>query len=287
MIEIIFYAINKMLLEQAYGVVDVGGSMVIHMFGAFFGVMTAFMLREDRQRNHRLCRAERMSDLFAMIGTIFLWMFWPSFNAVLTPATATRNRAIVNTLVALLGACVSSFAFSVFLRKSHKFNMVDIQNATLAGGVAIGSSVSLAVTPGGALLIGSLGGIISTCGYNLLLPRLEEKLKLHDTCGVLNLHGLPAVFAAIVSSIVCAAAGDRKTYGDNYSEVFQFKYSSSKQAGIQILSLVNTLAFALVGGAITGLILRQLKGTVTELYEDGVNWDEEEEEEEEAEKKEN
>ena len=35
---------------------------------------------------------------------------------------------------------------------------------------------------------------------------LLEKLKLHDTCGVHYLHGMPGVLGAIVSAIAIAAA---------------------------------------------------------------------------------
>lgn len=42
---------------------------------------------------------------------------------------------------------------------------VHIQNATLAGGVAIGTACNMFVYPWGALLIGALAGSLSTVGY--------------------------------------------------------------------------------------------------------------------------
>lgn len=42
---------------------------------------------------------------------------------------------------------------------------VHVQNATLAGGVAMGSSANLITTPYGALIVGSVAGIVSTLGY--------------------------------------------------------------------------------------------------------------------------
>ena len=42
---------------------------------------------------------------------------------------------------------------------------VHVQNATLAGGVAVGTLANMFIAPWGALLIGFLAGIISVIGY--------------------------------------------------------------------------------------------------------------------------
>ncbi|KAJ8316488.1 hypothetical protein KUTeg_006502 [Tegillarca granosa] len=83
---------------------------------------------------------------------------------------------------------------------------VHIQNATLAGGVAVGTTAHMPIQPWGAALIGSLAGLLSVFGYKYLTPCLSKKLKIHDTCGVNNLHGMPGIFAGIVGAIVAAAA---------------------------------------------------------------------------------
>ena len=59
--------------------------------------------------------------------------------------------------------------------------MVHIQNATLAGGVAVGAVADMAILPVGAMIIGSLAGLISTLGFQYLTPVLN-KYFLHDTC---------------------------------------------------------------------------------------------------------
>lgn len=41
------------------------------------------------------------SDLFAMVGTIFLWIFWPSFNSALLDDITQQHRAILNTYLSL------------------------------------------------------------------------------------------------------------------------------------------------------------------------------------------
>lgn len=44
-------------------------------------------------------------------------------------------------------------------------------------------------------------------------PILEEKLKIQDTCGVHNLHGMPGVLGAIVGAVTAALA-TKDVYGD-------------------------------------------------------------------------
>ena len=78
-----------------------------------------------------------------MIGTIFLWIMWPSFNAI-TTTDGQRLRAVANTFVSLCGAVITTFFMSALTKQ--KLDMVHVQNSTLAGGVAIGMSrVSVSV----------------------------------------------------------------------------------------------------------------------------------------------
>ena len=43
-------------------------------------------------------------------------------------------------------------------------------------------------------------------------PYLEDKFRIHDTCGVHNLHGMPAVLGTIIS-IIMAARANTDLYG--------------------------------------------------------------------------
>ena len=56
-------------------------------------------------------------------GTLFLWVFWPSFNAV-GLSDDSRYRAIVNTYYSLTACTIMSFALSKLLSRDNKFQMV-------------------------------------------------------------------------------------------------------------------------------------------------------------------
>lgn len=155
-----------------------------------------------------------------MIGTIFLWMFWPSFNGALAEGNS-QHRVIVNTVLALTASCMGAFLCSSLFHKG-KFNMEDVLNATLAGGVIIGSSSDLVIESVFSILIGFCGGIISTIGFERVSAFLYDKIGLHDTCGVNNLHGIPGVLGGLIGCISASAAGD-SAYGEDISIVFPMR----------------------------------------------------------------
>ena len=124
-----------------------------------------------------------------------------------------------------------------FFYSQKKMNIVDAQNASLSGGVAVGAIAHLMLQPYGALLIGSAAGILSTVGYQIiqviwkllnffkkviknynalyiLIKQgwLQDVVNLHDSCGVNNLHGMPGIFSTLLSALFCGIASEA-TYG--------------------------------------------------------------------------
>lgn len=54
------------------------------------------------------------------------------------------------------------------IKRARFLSQVHIQNATLAGGVAVGTCADMTIGPFGAMLIGVIAGIISTLGFKFL-----------------------------------------------------------------------------------------------------------------------
>ncbi|CAL8464160.1 g3695 [Coccomyxa elongata] len=279
-LQVPIYAFNAHLATEVFGALDVGGSITIHAFGAYYGLASALVLAPVAAgAGHPKNGACYVSDMTAMIGTIFLFIFWPSFNGALasgvpgtiSPGPFQQFNCIINTVVSLLGATVATFIASAFV--GGKFDMVHIQNATLAGGVAIGSAANLMVGPGGALGVGILAGLISTLGYAYLTPVLEAKIGLRDTCGVHNLHGMPGILGGLVAAATAYLAPD--------ANAPVMKFDGSKQALHQLAALGSTLGIAIVGGLVMGLLVAKLDIAVAgqelsheHLFEDSVYWHE-------------
>ena len=279
-IEVILYSVNESIGVIKYQAVDMGGSMYVHTFGAYFGLAVSYVVSNNKKLlNNKDESSDKNSDTFAMIGTLFLWMFWPSFNGALASGNS-QHRVVINTILSLTSSCMASFAISKYLRK-NKFNMVDIQNATLAGGVAVGSSADLVIGPSFSMLIGMIAGIVSTFGYNKLQPWLYKTYNLHDTCGVNNLHGIPGIIGGL-SGAISAAFTSNELYGDNIQNVFPAMDGtrSNKEQGLyQFLALLTTIFISISGGLLTGKILNmRIFQNNKAYYDDKDNWHLEEEE---------
>jgi ammonium transporter Rh len=113
---------------------------IFFVIGAYFGIAVAYMLYKTELTEPESEQREKTvyhSDVFAMIGTLFLFCFWPSFNAGVAAAGDARLRAIVNTYISIASSVLLTYICSALLSKEKKFDMVHIQNATLAGGVGM------------------------------------------------------------------------------------------------------------------------------------------------------
>ncbi len=231
-INVFFYAINQAICFKIFKVSDVGGSMTIHAFGAYFGVITSFFYqpKEAIEDKHALGMSNYLSDLVSMTGTLFLFVYWPSFNG--GPVSGSQQmRSSINTYISLSSSVIASIIVSRLV-KGRKLEMEIVLNASLAGGVVMGANADIIANAGGAMTAGFFAGVISSLGYSYIGPFLSRKINLHDTCGVHNLHGMPSVLGGIISAIVISRG--MTNFGQaNYNTYFfnNSMRTTSEQAG--------------------------------------------------------
>ena len=243
----------------------------LFVLGAYFGLAVAFVLF----RSNIDCSLEKSrytSDLFSIIGTMFLFCFWPSFNAG-TASGVERLHAVTNTYVSICASVIGAFVMSTIVRRG-KLDMIHIQNSTLAGGVAVGTVATSDIGFHGAMIIGTVAGMISVLGFHFLLPRLQ-RTRVHDTCGVNNLHGIPGLMAGI-TGILVVFFGNRSGYLNHLTSICLSggnQRTNNIQSAYQAAALGLTLGMAIVGGLITGAILRlPIFLQKYENFDDEPNW---------------
>ncbi|NWH59573.1 RHL protein, partial [Geococcyx californianus] len=135
--------------------------MHVHLFGAYFGLAVASRFSEPPPRCDKKGSTPK-SDLLSMLGTVFLWVFWPSFNSVLF--TEDGNKAIYNTYFALSASAVTAFVLSILTTKDGKLRMTHIHSAVIAGGVAVGYAAHSITYPWIAMILGLLASVIAVLG---------------------------------------------------------------------------------------------------------------------------
>lgn len=275
----VVYTLNEVICLDKIKAFDVGGSMTIHAFGAYSGLVSSLILSSIVKPNSKP-GTNYFSNLFGLIGTLFLWMYWPSFNfGAAAPTPFTKTQIITNTILSLTGSCLSTFITSAAVKT--KFTMEHILNATLAGGVVIGATAGIILQPGASLAIGIAIGIISTLGYHWLTPYLEKKIGLFDTCGVHNLHALPGLCGGLISAIA-AASFYYPSATDAYPiTATDFPYLSAltstpyKQGGLQIVATFISIGLGIVTALIGGLFLRFIYSfNQKEFFTDAVYFEE-------------
>uniref|UniRef100_A0A8R1XXI7 Ammonium transporter AmtB-like domain-containing protein n=1 Tax=Onchocerca volvulus TaxID=6282 RepID=A0A8R1XXI7_ONCVO len=265
-------------------VIDIGRSMVIHCFGAYFGLAVAKVINKREMIAHQHEGSSYNSNIFAMIGTLFLWAFFPSFNSALAIPEDSRHRAILNSYLALCSSTVCTFLISQMLDHENKlaldlisvcvcpsfydkilqyrFSMTHISNSVLAGGIAIGTVANIILEPFYALLIGCLGALVSVLGNSYIRPIGARAFGLHDTRGVGSIHGLPGILAGILGFVFTAVYEPTRYGTGNVTHIYPAMSNSKEsrevfvQAGYQLAALVIILLVSIIGGAVTGLILR-------------------------------
>ena len=240
-----FYILNELIVIDDYfqfvgKVADTGGSIGIHAFGAIFGISAAISLTSKKALDTPI-ESDATTDKYSVLGSMILWVFWPSFCAALVPVEAIPHT-VVNVFIALCGSTIATYFATILLR--GKVCIADIANAALAGGVAIGSTCDYATHPQ-AMLIGVLGGIISTVGFAKLQDKQQKFHKIIDTCGVSNLHGLPGIFGGLAAIVVVKGI----------------------VVGDQLKGIAITLLIAIVAGLLSGKVV-SFFGKNEEIYDD-------------------
>lgn len=221
---------------------DPGGSMLVHMCAAYFGIGVAVVLHEKRSFDEPMYTTTH-SVTFVWLASMLLWMLWPSFvTSLLNPGDATWG--MITCYMAGIGSILSAYFVCMIIQK--KVNPLTYTYAMLAGPVAIGSPL-LSLGPWGALFLGIIAGAISALCFIYLQPWLSKKMGVVDMMGVHNLHGVAGWLGALSVCVITLSV-------DN------------------LVFAVIVCALALGTGAITGLVVRFTRGKMDVLVDDDTDF---------------
>ncbi len=217
---------------------DTGGSMLVHMVAAYFGIGIAIALRDKRSFDEPMYSTTH-SVTFVWLGSLLLWMLWPSFVTGFLPAEET-TWGMITCYMAGLGSMISAYFVCLVMEK--KVNPLIYAYALLAGPVAIGSPLII-LGPWGALLLGILAGVLTTLCFYYLQPVLSKAMGNLDMMGVHNLHGMSGWLGALAVCVITLSV-------DN------------------VFFAVMTAILAVGTGLLAGLVVRFTRGEMPIIADD-------------------
>ncbi len=179
---------------------DFAGSTVVHSVGAWVGLMGAIVIGPliGKYSNTGKPRALPGQNLaFGALGVFILWFGWFGFNPGSQLAAAGSENAsaishifITTNLAAAAGAVTAMIiTWSKYKRPGLSLTL----NGALAGLVAITAGCDV-VSPGGAVIIGILAGIVLVFGVEFF----DKVLKIDDPVGAVSVHGLNGALGTIL-----------------------------------------------------------------------------------------
>ena len=232
-------------------ITDPGGSMLVHMCAAYFGLGVALALKEKRAFGEPM-HTTTHSVSFVWLAAMLLWVLWPAFVTALLPMELVAWGTITCYLAGI-GSVIS--AWIVCHAIQGKVNPLVYTYAMLAGPVAIGAPLLL-VGPWAALAVGIAAGAVSALCFIYLQPWLCNKLGALDVMGVHNLHGIAGWIGAVASAVVLASIG------------------LADMAMANIAAAVVVFAAAMTLGIAVGLVLKITRGKMDDedLFSDDADF---------------
>ena len=277
-LEIFFASLNYFLCFKKIEALDNGGSIYIFTFGSIFGIVMSIILfcRENEyskiMSNPHL-NSDYYSNIFSFIGCLFLWLYFPSFNTANIHTFESNNtieilryRGIINTCLSMIGSVISTFIVSPLIYNG-KIKIEHLLNSSYVGGIIIGGCCTICSHAWAAILIGTIGGAITTlCLWKL--KKIFQNYKLEDTLGILHIFGIPGILGGFLTSIFIGAFDITQTWGDNplFNILAKDNVSSSSQAGLQIAAIFVTMSMAGISGIVSGFIVNSMVCEKNEIY---------------------
>ncbi len=241
---------------------DFAGSSVVHMVGGMAALVGASVLGPRLGKYDKNGKAKAIpghSMTLATLGVFILWLGWFGFNPGSQLAAAGTDNAKAISLIFVttnLAAAGGAFSTLIFIWLKYKTPTLSMTlNGALAGLVAITAGCD-AVSPGGALIIGMLAGIVVVLSVSFF----DNIIKIDDPVGAISVHGVCGAFGTLMVGFF--STSDGIYYGNGWSLLKS-----------QFIGVVSIAAWTLAASAILFITLKYLNGLRVEkrIEEEGLD----------------
>lgn len=222
------------------GALDFAGGTVVHISSGFSGLIAALVLGKRKGYGKEPMTPHHLP--MTILGAGLLWFGWFGFNAgSALGANGLAGMAFVTTNTSAAASALAWVAVEWLHR--GKPTALGAASGAVAGLVAITPAAGF-VTPLASIVIGLIGGIICYFAVSIL----KSKIGYDDALDAFGCHGIGGTWGAIATGIFATKA-------INPTGANGLLYGNPAQLGIQVLSVLITIALAVVA---TFVILKLL-----------------------------
>jgi len=225
------------------GALDFAGGTVVHISSGASALVAAIMFGRRIGYGQEAMPPHNLP--FSVIGAGLLWVGWFGFNAgSALAADGLATSAFVATHVATAAAAL---AWLVMDWMRGKPTMLGAASGAVAGLVAITPGAGF-VGPLSALIIGAAGGVLCSIACSI-----KPKFGYDDSLDVVGVHGVGGTWGALATGLFASKAinpaGNDGLFFGNPGQVWT-----------QFITVVVTIAFAMIVTAIILSILKSIMG---------------------------
>ena len=227
------------------------------------------------------------------LGSVVIMLGFSTLNGLVTESDAEMCRVIINTLLAQTSSILASLTVMVGVLhiKGEPLKFTVLLGSLVSGGITVGCIATLMLQPYGAITVGLISGYISTTSYLLLEPLIKDRLNLPCSDGMLSFHGVAAFVSGIAGALLalmseesdgvinyynslypiyparvpaCESSSGRPCPANRGEIISTYPFledkaqsrSAADQAGFQAAGLALALSVAVIGGLLTGLVVK-------------------------------
>jgi Amt family ammonium transporter len=226
------------------GALDFAGGTVVHISSGASALVAAFLFGKRIGYGTEAMPPHNLP--FSIIGAGLLWVGWFGFNAgSALAADGLATSAFVATHVATAAATLSWLAMDWILR--GKPTVLGAASGAVAGLVAITPGSGF-VGPISAIWIGIGGGMLCSIACSL-----KPRFGYDDSLDVVGVHGVGGTWGALATGLFASKAINPAGNDGLF-------FGNPAQLGIQFVSVLATLALAIVGSYIILSIVKAVMG---------------------------
>ncbi len=228
-------------LFAEWGVLDFAGGIVVHITAGIAALVLCLVL--GPREGYPAAPMAPHNLTLTFMGTAMLWVGWFGFNA--GSALAANGNAAMALLVTHLSASTAMLSWmAIDWLRNGKPSLLGAATGSIAGLAAV-TPASGFIGPSGALVIGSVAGVV--CWYFSTV--LKQRLGYDDSLDVFGVHGIGGLLGTLLVAVF--AAESLGGLGAPHSMGVQL----GVQTGAAALTAVYTAIASFVLVKITGAIV--------------------------------